>query len=81
MPLSRRRCGSRSIGSRGQLGRELLEILAGTAHQASGHDVESVDIRDPASVAALLDEVRPDAVVNCAAWTRVDAAETEEEAA
>jgi dTDP-4-dehydrorhamnose reductase len=69
------------VGSRGQLGRELLRTLAETSHQASGHDVESVDIRDPGSVAALLDKVRPDAVINCAAWTRVDAAETEEAAA
>ena len=69
------------VGSRGQLGRELLTTLAGTSHRASGHDVESVDIRDPGSVAALLDDVRPDAVINCAAWTRVDAAETEEAAA
>lgn len=69
------------IGSRGQLGRELMEVLAVTEHQTSGHDIESVDIRDPLSVAALLDDVRPDAVVNCAAWTRVDAAETEAEAA
>jgi dTDP-4-dehydrorhamnose reductase len=69
------------IGSRGQLGRELMRVLAGTGHQASGHDVEAVDIRDRGSVAALLEEVRPDAVVNCAAWTRVDAAETEPEAA
>jgi dTDP-4-dehydrorhamnose reductase len=69
------------LGSRGQLGRELLRSLAGTLHRASGHDVESVDICEPASVATLLDSVRPDAVINCAAWTRVDAAEAEEEAA
>jgi dTDP-4-dehydrorhamnose reductase len=69
------------IGSRGQLGRELMEVLSGTEHTASGHDIEAVDIRDRGSVAALLEEVRPDAVVNCAAWTRVDAAETEPEAA
>lgn len=69
------------IGSRGQLGRELMTHLAGTEHHGSGHDLEAVDIRDPGSVAALLDEVGPDAVVNCAAWTRVDAAETETEAA
>ncbi|MGP8162089.1 MAG: dTDP-4-dehydrorhamnose reductase [Candidatus Dormibacteria bacterium] len=69
------------IGSRGQLGRELMRVLAGSEHAVSGHDVEAVDIRDGGSVAALLDEVRPDAVVNCAAWTRVDAAETEPEAA
>ena len=69
------------IGSRGQLGRELMAVLASTEHQAWGHDIESVDICDPVSVAALLDDVRPAAVVNCAAWTAVDAAETEAEAA
>jgi dTDP-4-dehydrorhamnose reductase len=69
------------IGSRGQLGRELLRTLAETKHHASGHDVESVDICEPGSVAVLLDRVRPEAVINCAAWTRVDAAETEESAA
>jgi dTDP-4-dehydrorhamnose reductase len=66
------------IGSRGQLGRELMRTLAGTSHHASGHDVESVDIRNPESVDALLDRERPEAIINCAAWTRVDAAETEE---
>ena len=69
------------VGSRGQLGQELLRTLAQTAHTASGHDVESVDIRDPESVGALLDRVQPEAVINCAAWTRVDAAEAEEQAA
>ena len=69
------------VGSGGQLGRELLRTLAQTAHTASGHDVESVDIRDPESVGALLDREQPEAVINCAAWTRVDAAEAEEQAA
>ena len=69
------------IGSRGQLGRELMGVLARTEHEVSGHDVESVDIRDPESTAALLDASRPDVVVNCAAWTRVDAAELEADAA
>jgi dTDP-4-dehydrorhamnose reductase len=69
------------IGCRGQLGRELMAVLAGTAHEGFGHDLEAVDIRDPGSVSAVLDEVRPDALINCAAWTRVDAAETEVEAA
>ena len=64
------------IGSRGQLGRAADGGPRGHGHAASGHDVEFVDIRDPGSVASLLEEVRPDAVINCAAWTRVDAAET-----
>ena len=69
------------IGSKGQLGRELLRTLRSGAHQGSGHDIEDVDIRAPDSVSALLDAVRPDVVINCAAWTRVDAAEAEAEAA
>ena len=36
------------------------------------------DITDAAAVARAIDAVRPDAVINCAAWTRVDAAEEHE---
>ena len=69
------------LGSRGPARSRADANPRGDSHQASGHDVESVDICEPRSVAALLDDVRPDAVINCAAWTRVDAAETEEAAA
>ena len=37
----------------------------------------SMDITDAASVERVLKEVRPDAVIHCAAWTAVDAAEEE----
>ncbi len=37
-----------------------------------------MDITDPESVAAVLETVKPDAVIHCAAWTAVDAAEEEE---
>lgn len=37
-----------------------------------------LDITDAAAVEAALKEIRPDAVVHCAAWTAVDAAEDEE---
>jgi dTDP-4-dehydrorhamnose reductase len=69
------------VGSAGQLGRELLRVLAGGHHIGVGHDIDHVDIREPASVRSLLGEVGPDVVINCAAWTRVDAAESEPEAA
>jgi len=69
------------IGCRGQLGRELMEVLEGSSHEASGHDVDGVDVADPASVAAVLEAARPEAVINCAAWTAVDTAESEPEAA
>ena len=52
----------------------------------AGHDVISLsrrelDIRDAAAVAATVDTARPNAVVNCAAWTDVDGAESAERAA
>ena len=37
-----------------------------------------LDITDAAAVSRVLHEVKPDAVVHCAAWTAVDAAEDEE---
>ena len=37
-----------------------------------------LDITDSAAVSALLEQLRPDCVIHCAAWTAVDAAEDEE---
>ena len=37
-----------------------------------------LDITDQAAVAATIEEVKPDAIIHCAAWTAVDAAEDEE---
>jgi dTDP-4-dehydrorhamnose reductase len=64
-------------GGRGQLGRE-LSLTHGDVI-ALNHS--ECDITDSHSVASALDRIRPDAVINAAAWTRVDAAETEVDAA
>ncbi len=37
-----------------------------------------LDITDPDAVAAVIQKVKPDAIIHCAAWTAVDAAEDEE---
>ncbi len=37
-----------------------------------------LDITDPIAVERVLEQVKPDAVIHCAAWTAVDAAEEEE---
>ena len=37
-----------------------------------------LDITDPEAVKATIAEIRPDAIIHCAAWTAVDAAEDEE---
>ena len=42
-----------------------------------GMDYVQMDITDAASVSRVLNDVKPDAVIHCAAWTAVDAAEDE----
>jgi len=42
---------------------------------------QRLDIADRTAVLAILEEIRPDAVLNCAAYTNVDGAETNEESA
>lgn len=66
------------IGAAGQLGTDLMSVLG---EQAVGVDLPQIDITDPDSVAAVVAEVGPDIVVNCAAYTAVDDAETHEQVA
>jgi dTDP-4-dehydrorhamnose reductase len=67
-------------GAGGQVGREVARALEGRAHLAA-HDRASLDLADPASIAARVREARPDVIVNCAAYTAVDRAESEPAAA
>jgi dTDP-4-dehydrorhamnose reductase len=41
-------------------------------------DYVQLDITDQAAVAATIVKIKPDAIIHCAAWTAVDAAEDEE---
>jgi dTDP-4-dehydrorhamnose reductase len=69
-------------GANGQLGSALVALLsARPADSVLGVDLPEVDITDPVSVAAVFDSFAPDVVINCAAWTAVDDAETKEELA
>ncbi|MHB2021991.1 MAG: dTDP-4-dehydrorhamnose reductase [Mycobacteriales bacterium] len=65
-------------GAGGQLGRELVRELG---ERCVGLGREQLDICDQAAVAAALAEHRPDLVLNAAAYTKVDAAQTNEQAA
>ncbi len=47
-------------------------------HEMIGVTQAECDVTDGAAVDAVINAHRPDAVVNCAAWTQVDAAETHE---
>ena len=66
-------------GVKGQLGYDVVNELKKRGHGAIGVDVDEMDITDAAAVSRVLGEVKPDAVIHCAAWTAVDAAEDNEE--
>ncbi len=66
-------------GSAGQLGRELVALLGDECAWAGDRD--EIDVTDAAAVAALVARAGPDVVFNATAWNRVDAAESEAEAA
>jgi dTDP-4-dehydrorhamnose reductase len=60
------------------LGRDVVAAAQGAGHDVIALARRELDIRDPSAVAAAVAAARPAAVVNCAAWTDVDAAESRE---
>ncbi len=67
-------------GVKGQLGYDVVRELLKRGHEPVGVDIEEMDITDGESVRSKISEVAPDAVIHCAAWTAVDAAEDAENA-
>ena len=61
------------------LGKDLTAHLSGR-HEVTGCDLE-VDITSPEAVDRFVAELRPEAIIHCAAWTDVDGAEANEAAA
>lgn len=77
-------------GARGQLGRELLPFLRRSGEVvavdlevagAGSDDIRALDLADGAALEALLEETQPAVIVNAAAWTAVDRAESDRDAA
>ena len=66
-------------GVKGQLGYDVVNELEKRGHTAIGVDIEDLDITDAAAVDKMITEAAPEAVIHCAAWTAVDAAEDNEE--
>jgi dTDP-4-dehydrorhamnose reductase len=58
------------------LGLDVLRAGERAGLELIGLDLPEIDITDSDSVAAALQRARPDAVLNCAAWTDVDGAES-----
>ena len=72
----------------GQLGYDVINELVKRGHIGVGSDISEngdinlpyvkLDIADKSQVEKVITEINPDAVIHCAAWTAVDAAEDEE---
>jgi dTDP-4-dehydrorhamnose reductase len=65
------------LGAAGQLGRDLCPRLPGEVVPLSRTGTPAADLSRPESLPALFDTVRPDVVINCAAYNFVDRAESE----
>lgn len=68
-------------GAGGMLGGDAAAALAKRGHTVFGLARSELEITDPAAVEAAFADLRPDAVLNCAAFTDVDGAEANEAAA
>jgi dTDP-4-dehydrorhamnose reductase len=67
-------------GAKGQLGNDCIRVLA-KDNEVVALSRRDLDITRLAEVNAMIDRLRPDVIVNCAAYTRVDDCETEKELA
>lgn len=74
-------------GAGGQLGRTFRDVAAGGEHKCfftdicEGEGITSLDVTDFEAVMSFLQASDADVIVNCAAYTNVDGAESDEEAA
>lgn len=80
-------------GVGGQLGYDVMNEMTKRGHECVGSDILTkenialhfeyvqLDITDKAAVEQTISKLQPDAVIHCAAWTAVDAAEDEDKKA
>jgi dTDP-4-dehydrorhamnose reductase len=68
-------------GAVGMLGRDVRRVGERAGHELILVDLPELDITDSQAVLAFYERERPEATINCAAWTDVDGAESRREAA
>ncbi len=68
-------------GAAGMLGHDVLRVGKRAGHELIAVDLPELDITDEGAVRAFFQRERPEASINCAAWTDVDGAETQREQA
>lgn len=68
-------------GAGGMLGHDVVHALERAGHEPLAADRSALDVLDEQAVSAHFERQRPDAAINCAAWTDVDGAEANAAAA
>jgi dTDP-4-dehydrorhamnose reductase len=68
-------------GAAGMLGGDVRRVAERAGHELILVDLAELDITDESAVHAFFERERPEATVNCAAWTDVDGAETKQDLA
>jgi len=68
-------------GAAGQLGRELVDVATGAGHDVFAASRAELDVTKPEVVRAVVLREQPAVIVHAAAWTAVDACESDREKA
>ena len=66
------------LGSRGQLGRDMADMATAAGNNVVGLDFPEIDITDPDAVNKIVALHAPQTIINCCAYTAVDACESHE---
>jgi len=76
------------IGAKGMLGKDLVEILRSSSRvdqhldwEVFGWDIEEIDIQEEKNTVTKIESLRPNMVINIAAYTHVDGCESHDEKA
>jgi dTDP-4-dehydrorhamnose reductase len=68
-------------GAQGMLGHDVRRVGERAGHELILADLPELDIADEQAVVSFYERERPEATINCAAWTDVDGAESHRQAA
>ena len=60
------------VGAGGQLGTDFVRIFTERGHDVEPLSHKQIDVTDPIVVSEVISQIRPEAVINCAAFHRVD---------
>ena len=66
-------------GVKGQLGYDVVKVLESRGHQPVGVDREEIDLMNNNMIQNFITNLKPEAIIHCAAYTAVDQAEEEVE--